>query len=110
MTINLSDSAIKRIKEIKQKDANNGKFLRLSVTSGGCGGFQYIFDLDDKIQDDDVKIYEENSEILVLTDNTSLQFLNGCEVDFIKELGSSYFKVNNPNASSSCGCGSSFSV
>lgn len=110
MTISLNNSAIARIKEIRQKDSNHGKFLRLSVMGGGCGGFQYIFDLDNKLQDDDVKIYEENSEILALTDSTSLPLLDGCEIEFIKELGSSYFKVKNPNASSSCGCGSSFSI
>ncbi len=110
MTINLSNSAIERIKEIRQKESNHNKFLRLSVTGGGCGGFQYIFDLDNKIQEDDIKIYEENSEVLALTDNTSLQLLDGCQVEFVKEIGASYFKVNNPNAASSCGCGSSFSI
>ncbi|MBM5782532.1 MAG: iron-sulfur cluster insertion protein ErpA [Pelagibacterales bacterium] len=110
MTINLTNSAIERIKEIRQKESNHNKFLRLSVTGGGCGGFQYIFDLDNQIQEDDIKIYEENSEVLALTDNTSLQLLDGCQVEFIKELGASYFKVNNPNATSSCGCGSSFSI
>ena len=57
-----------------------------------------------------IKIFEENSEILALTDETSLPFLNGAEIEFVRELGASYFKVNNPNAKANCGCGSSFSI
>lgn len=110
MSITLTNSAIERVKEIRQKEANHGKFLRVGVSGGGCSGFQYLFDLDNKIEDEDLKIYEEAGEVLALTDQTSLQFLEGCEVDFIRELGASYFKVVNPNAKSSCGCGSSFSV
>jgi iron-sulfur cluster assembly accessory protein len=110
MSITLTNSAIERVKEIRRKEANHGKFLRVGVSGGGCSGFQYLFDLDNKIEDEDLKIYEEAGEVLALTDQTSLQFLEGCEVDFIRELGASYFKVVNPNAKSSCGCGSSFSV
>jgi iron-sulfur cluster insertion protein len=110
MSITLTNSAIERIKEIRQKAANQGKFLRVGVSGGGCSGFQYLFDLDDKNEDDDIKIYEENSITLALTDQTSLQLLDGCEIEFVRDLGSSYFKVNNPNAKSSCGCGSSFGV
>ena len=110
MTISLTNSALNRIKEIRQKESNHEKFLRIGVSGGGCSGFQYLFDLDNKSNDDDVKIYEENSQILAVTDEVSLKFLDGCKVEFVKELGSSYFKVINPNAKASCGCGSSFSV
>ncbi len=110
MSITLTKSAIERVKEIRQKESNQGKFLRVGVSGGGCCGFQYLFDLDNKLEEGDIKIYEEGSEILALTDETSLQFLDGCEIEFVRELGASYFKVINPNAKASCGCGSSFSV
>lgn len=109
-SITLTKSAITRINEIKQKPENQQKFLRVSILGGGCSGFQYVFELDNKRLEGDVKIAEENSEILAVTDETSLQFLDGAEIEFIKELGASYFKVNNPNAKANCGCGSSFSV
>lgn len=108
--ITLTESALKRIEEIQQKDSNHQKFLRISISGGGCSGFQYIFDLDETRRDDDVKIFEENSKIIAITDETSLPFLEGAQIDFIKELGASYFKVINPNAKASCGCGSSFSI
>lgn len=110
MSISLTNSAIERIKEIREKPNNHEKFLRIGISGGGCSGFQYLFDLDEKSGADDIKIYEENSQILAKTDETSLQFLDGCEIDFVKELGASYFKVNNPNAKAKCGCGSSFSI
>ncbi len=110
MTVKLTNSAIERICEIKQKEQNNGKFLRVSISGGGCSGFQYIFELDNKNLAGDIKLAEENSNILAITDETSLPFLEGAEIDFVKELGASYFKVNNPNAKASCGCGSSFSI
>ena len=108
--ITLSDEALTRIREIKQKENNHEKFLRISVLGGGCSGFQYVFELDNKLLDGDIKISAEESEIFAITDETSLQFLNGAEVQFVKELGASYFKIKNPNATASCGCGSSFAV
>lgn len=109
-SVNLTESAISRIHEIQQKESNHDKFLRISISGGGCSGFQYIFELDSNITEGDIKIAEENSKILAITDETSLPFLNGAEVEFVKELGASYFKVNNPNAKANCGCGSSFSI
>lgn len=109
--ITLSQNALDRIKEIRQKPQNQGKFLRIGVSSGGCSGFQYLFNLDDKVnQDEDLLIKEDEKNLIALTDETSLQFLQGCEIDFVKDLGASYFKVKNPNASANCGCGSSFAV
>lgn len=110
MNINLTPSAIDRIKEIRLKESNHDKFLRVSISGGGCSGFQYLFDLDNDLQDDDIKIHEENETVLALTDNTSLEMIDGCTIDFINELGSSYFKITNPNAKDSCGCGSSFNI
>ena len=109
-SVTITKSALQRIIEIRQKEQNRDKFLRISISGGGCSGFQYIFELDEYSLEGDVKIAEENSQILAITDETSLPFLQGAEIEFVKELGASYFKVNNPNAKASCGCGSSFSV
>jgi len=108
--VSLSKNALDRIKEITSKEGNIGKFLRISISGGGCSGFQYIFELDDKSKEDDVKIASSGDKSLAVTDNTSLEFLKGAEIDFKNELGASYFKVINPNATDNCGCGSSFSV
>lgn len=106
----LTKSAIERIEEITAKENNAGKFLRVSISGGGCSGFQYIFELDNKLSDSDIKLSSQNEKIIAVTDETSLPFLENAEIDFVKELGASYFKVKNPNAKASCGCGSSFSV
>jgi iron-sulfur cluster insertion protein len=108
--INLTESALERILEIRNKAENKNKFLRISVSGGGCSGFQYIFALDDKSLEGDIKIAEKDSKLIATTDETSLQFLQDSEIDFVKELGASYFKVKNPNAASNCGYGSSFSI
>ncbi len=108
--INISQSAIERVKELRLKPQNRHKFLRVGVSSGGCSGFQYLFNLDDKTNEDDIKIYSENSDLIAVSDQTSLEFLQGCTIDFMRELGASYFKVLNPNAKNNCGCGSSFSI
>lgn len=106
----VSNSALERIREVRSKAENHDKFLRISILGGGCSGFQYIFELDSKSLDGDIVVAEESSQKLVVTDETSLPFLNNAEIEFIKELGASYFKVKNPNAKTNCGCGSSFSV
>lgn len=109
-SVNISNSAIERIREIKSKPENLEKFLRISISGGGCSGFQYIFELDDKKSDDDIILAKDSAKTLAVTDETSIPFLDGATLEFVKELGASYFKVNNPNAKASCGCGSSFSV
>lgn len=106
----VEDSAIARIREIKQDNKNHEKFLRVSISGGGCSGFQYIFELDNKNLEGDIKIAQDGAELLAVTDETSMEFLNGASIQFVKELGASYFKVINPNAKASCGCGSSFNV
>ncbi len=110
MSVNLSTSAIERILEIKAKPENKDKFLRISISGGGCSGFQYIFALENEKKAGDIEIAKKDGILIAATDETSLQFLENAQIDFVKELGASYFKVNNPNAASSCGCGSSFSV
>ena len=112
--IELTESAKNRILEIKNNTNNPQKFLRLTVKSGGCSGFQYIFELDDKNLEDDLIICEENVDdsknLIANTDKVSLQFIEGAKIDFVEELGASYFKVVNPNATAHCGCGSSFAI
>ncbi|MFT6077162.1 MAG: iron-sulfur cluster insertion protein [Myxococcota bacterium] len=108
-TIELSSSARDRILELKLKPENKGKHLRITVFGGGCNGMRYEFALDDKINDGDFTIVSDEHTALVV-DDMSLGFIDGGVVDFTRDLGSSYFKITNPNAKSSCGCGDSFSV
>lgn len=103
----VSARAAKRISEILTAEPAP-VMLRLAVKGGGCSGFQYNFTLDDTRQDDDLVI--ERDGAVVLVDPMSLEFLKGAELDFADDLIGAAFKVNNPNATSSCGCGTSFSV
>ncbi|HEX3756645.1 MAG TPA: iron-sulfur cluster insertion protein ErpA [Rhizomicrobium sp.] len=82
--------------------------LRLAVTGGGCSGFQYNFALDETRMDDDLVVERDGATVLI--DPVSLDFLAGAEIDFTDDMIGQAFKVNNPNASSSCGCGTSFAV
>ena len=107
LPVTVSARAAKRIAEIIAAE-DHPTMLRLAVTGGGCSGFQYNFALDDARADDDLAI--EEGGVTVLIDSTSLEFLKGAEIDFVDDLIGASFKVNNPNATSSCGCGTSFSV
>ena len=102
----VSKSAIKRILEVSKR--NNKKFFRISIDGGGCQGFSYKFDFDDKISEND-KVLEFN-DVKILIDSTSLEFINDAKLDFVEDMIGSYFKVSNPKATSTCGCGISFSV
>jgi len=103
----LSSAAARRILAIG-RDAGRPLMLRIAVEGGGCSGFQYQFDLVEAAQDDDLRIERDGAAILV--DEVSLPFLKGAEVDFVDELAGAEFRIRNPNAKSSCGCGVSFSV
>lgn len=103
----VSARAAKRIAEILKAEPEP-VMLRIAVTGGGCSGFQYNFALDDARAADDLVI--ERDGAVVLVDAVSLDFLKGSEIDFVDDLIGAAFKVNNPNATSSCGCGTSFSV
>lgn len=107
--INVSDSAEKRLIFLIGKEDKPNSMLRIAIMGGGCAGFQYVFNLDNQMNKDDFVI-QKNGNKLVVIDETSLNFIKGSTVDFIEELGASYFKILNPNISSSCGCGSSFAV
>jgi iron-sulfur cluster assembly accessory protein len=105
--VTVSARAAKRIAEILNAEPQPS-MLRVAVTGGGCSGFQYNFALDDARAPDDLVI--ERDGAVVLIDPMSLDFLKGSEIDFVDGLIGAAFKINNPNAQSSCGCGTSFSV
>ncbi|MCG8510741.1 MAG: iron-sulfur cluster insertion protein ErpA [Rhodospirillales bacterium] len=106
--IEIADSAAKRIAELAKNDGNDGLMLRVTVSGGGCSGFSYGFSLDEQTGDDDV-VFEENG-IRVVVDDVSLDLLNGARLEFVDDLMGAYFKLENPNAASTCGCGTSFSI
>ena len=104
----ITESAARRIATLRQAESNERLMLRLTVAGGGCSGFRYGFGLDEKTNPEDL-IFEEHGARVVV-DPTSMDLLAGCRVDYVESLRGSYFAVDNPNAASSCGCGSSFSV
>ena len=106
-TITVSDRAFKRIAEILQGEPV-ARMMRVSVEGGGCSGFQYKFDLVPGAEADDIVI--EKSGVSVLVDTVSLPFMAGSELDFVDDLMGRAFKVKNPNAVASCGCGVSFTL
>ena len=103
----LSPSAAARVAIIAAKQGKPA-LLRLSVEGGGCSGFQYKFDLADAPESDD--LISETDGVKLIVDPMSLELVTGCTVDFVESLGGAAFKVENPNASAGCGCGSSFAV
>ncbi|MDR7229262.1 iron-sulfur cluster assembly accessory protein [Caulobacter sp. BE264] len=105
--LTLSENAARRIKAIAQTEGRP-LMLRVAVDGGGCSGFQYRFDLVDTVEDDDLKVERDGAAALV--DVVSLALLKGSEIDFVDELAGAEFRVRNPNAKSSCGCGVSFSI
>ena len=107
-TVLFTDSAANKVKALVEEENNPNLKLRVSVDGGGCSGFQYGFAFDENIGDDDTVIEKNGATLLV--DVTSMQYLNGSEVDYLEGLEGARFVVNNPNAKSTCGCGSSFSV
>ena len=107
-TVILTASAAARVKDLRAMEGNDALHLRVSVLGGGCSGFQYKIDFDDAVHDDD-RIFETDG-VKLLVDESSIEFMEGAEVDFVEELIGAAFKINNPNATASCGCGTSFSV
>ena len=105
--ITLSESAAGRIRQIAEREGRP-VMLRVAVEGGGCSGFSYQLDLVEEAQDGDLKIERDGAAALV--DEVSMVLLKGSEIDFVDELAGAEFKVKNPNAKSSCGCGVSFSI
>ncbi len=106
--IALSERAALKVKSLVEEEGNPDLKLRVFVTGGGCSGFQYGFTFDEIAADDDTAIEREG--VTMLVDPMSYQYLAGAEVDYTEGLEGSKFMVNNPNASTTCGCGSSFSI
>lgn len=106
--ITITDSAISKISDILAEENNPNAKLRTFVQGGGCSGFNYGFTLDEEQNEDDFVINE--SGITILVDSMSMQYLQGAVIDYKDELSGSNFVINNPNAVTTCGCGSSFSV
>ena len=106
-SVTLTARAAKRIGEILRREPQ-GAMLRVSVEGGGCSGFQYKFDIERAKAEDDLEIAREGAVVLI--DPVSLQFMAGAEIDFVDDLIGASFKVANPNATASCGCGTSFSI
>ena len=106
--LNVSDQAIAKIKSLLDEDSKENLSLRVFVTGGGCSGFQYGFTFDEKIQDGDSEI--EKCGVKLLVDPTSIQYLRGAEIDYQEGLEGAQFVIKNPNAKTTCGCGSSFST
>src|SRR5436190_23813333 len=104
--ITLTERAARRIGEILRREPP-GTMLRVSVEGGGCSGFQYKFDMD-RAQADDVVIRRDSATVLI--DQVSVGYLGGSEIDFVDDLIGASFRVNNPQATASCGCGTSFSL
>jgi iron-sulfur cluster assembly accessory protein len=107
MAVTLSPSAAARLKDLSEAEGRP-LFLRVAVDGGGCSGFQYRLDLVETAEADDLKVEHDGQTALV--DPVSLPFLLGSQIDFVDELAGAQFKVANPNARSSCGCGVSFTI
>jgi len=103
-----TDSAAEKVGALIAEEDNNNLKLRVYISGGGCSGFQYGFTFDEEINEDDTQI--ENGGVTVLIDSMSVQYLNGAEIDYKEDVSGAQFVIRNPNASTTCGCGSSFSV
>ena len=106
--LEFTDSAVRKLKSLQQEENNPNLKLRVSVYGGGCSGFQYTFSLDEEVRPSDRMVEKDGATLLI--DQTSYNYLAGSTVDFVEGLEGAMFVVNNPNATSTCGCGASFSI
>jgi iron-sulfur cluster assembly accessory protein len=106
-SVTISDRAARRISKILSAEPG-GTVLRISVSGGGCSGFQYGFDLDQTRTSDDIVVEREGAVVVI--DPISLPYMGGSEIDFVDDLIGQSFQIHNPNATASCGCGTSFSI
>ncbi len=102
-----TDAAAAKVKALIQEEGNDALKLRVSVQGGGCSGFQYGFTFDEAVQEDDTTV--ENGGVTLLIDPMSFQYMVGAEIDYTEGLEGAQFVIRNPNATTTCGCGSSFS-
>lgn len=106
--LNFTEAAAQKVGQLIKDEGNPGLKLRVYIQGGGCSGFQYGFTFDEEIQDGDTEI--ENCGVTLLVDPLSVQYLTGAEIDYREDLSGAQFIIRNPNATTSCGCGSSFGV
>ena len=106
--INFSDNAVKKVKELIEEEGTPDLKLRVFVSGGGCSGMQYGFTFEESVNEDDTKVEKDN--VMLLIDPMSLQYLTGAEIDYQDNVQGSQFVIKNPNATTTCGCGSSFSA
>lgn len=104
----LTESAATRVRALMEAEGNPSLMLRVTVSGGGCSGFQYAFDLDTATQDEDVVL--EQHGVKVVIDEASMDLLRGSEIDFVEDLMAAAFQIRNPQATSTCGCGNSFAL
>jgi iron-sulfur cluster assembly accessory protein len=104
--IEITDNAQEHIATVLKKDS--AKYFRITVLGGGCAGFQYKFDFENLKNEDDILIHNEKIDVII--DETSMELIQNSKIDYVHELIGSSFKITNPQATSSCGCGTSFSV
>ena len=107
-SIGFTDAAANKLKSLISEENNPNLKLRVFVSGGGCSGFQYGFEFDENVNDDDIKV-EKNGAMMVI-DTMSAQYITGATVDYQEGLEGSRFVIDNPNATSTCGCGASFSI
>lgn len=108
INIDFTDNAVNKVKELIEEECNPSLSLRVFITGGGCSGFQYGFTFDEISNDDDFVI--DKSGVKFVIDSMSYQYLSGATIDYINSFEGSQFTIKNPNATTTCGCGSSFSV
>ena len=106
--VNFTNEASLKVKELIEEEGDDSLSLRVYITGGGCSGFQYAFAFENEIKEDDMVI--KNNGVRLLVDSMSFQYLVGADVDYKDDVEGSYFIIRNPNAKTTCGCGSSFSV
>lgn len=106
--VTMTDSAVGRIARLMEQEDGDSLFLRITVSGGGCSGFQYGFSFDREVRADDREF--ERDGVKVVVDEVSLDLMGGAEIDFVEDMIGASFQVSNPNATASCGCGTSFSV
>ena len=106
--LNFTDAAAHKVGQLIEQEGNSSLKLRVYVQGGGCSGFQYGFTFDEEVQEGDAEI--ENGGVTLLVDPMSVQYLMGAEIDYREDLSGAQFIIRNPNATTTCGCGSSFSV
>jgi iron-sulfur cluster insertion protein len=103
-----TDSAATKVGSLIAEEGNDNLKLRVYISGGGCSGFQYGFTFDEEVNEDDTSV--ENDGVTVLIDSMSIQYLSGAEIDYKEDVSGAQFVIRNPNAATTCGCGSSFST